>query len=173
MNIYFLLEYSKKSIVLFFIALTALSLQIFISALNPTNFYITPHLLLIVIIYLSFFQQSIFSSFAVFFFGLFYDLFSSSLLGPWAGAFILMYALVILLGNYFFFDTFFSIMGTTFICSLLSSIVFNAIHSQIGSGYRRTISDILLEALTTSLIAPSVCKVIARFYSDDNRLLSI
>lgn len=58
---------------------------------------LVPNLVLLVVVYLAFLEPSTGGAFLAFILGLEFDLASGVLLGPWAGAFVLVYGLLVVL----------------------------------------------------------------------------
>lgn len=125
---------------------------------------IVPNLMLIVVAYLAFHEASVLGLLLSFMLGLLFDLGSGALLGPWAGAFVVVFMLLTSMTQRIFVDS----PLTAFVAVLLGALVAQGIYLGLYAQFR-TLEllpmasglRVLLEALASAVCAP-ICFAILR-----------
>jgi cell shape-determining protein MreD len=83
-----------------------------------------PNLMIILIVFIAFFFRGISALLSVFFLGLQFDLFTGTLLGPWAGAFSAVFLIIHILTPRLYVDSKMVVAITSAVASAASSIVY-------------------------------------------------
>lgn len=113
---------------------------------------VVPGLLLVLVVFLAFYETSVLGVVLSFFLGIEYDLCSGLMIGPWAGSFVVVFGVVASLSQRIFVESPVAVMVTVFLSSLLSNFVFLLIvlqvrHTSIAFGW-----TFFIEALLTSAV---------------------
>jgi rod shape-determining protein MreD len=116
--------------------------------------YLIPQLVLLVVIQSAFAQGNVVGVCVAFLLGLVVDVSSAVLIGPWAGAFVTVYAALTMLSRGFFVDSTFVTMIMSCVSTVVAGVFFSFVspHSNLTS-----VSDVgtlFGHAITTALIAP-------------------
>ncbi len=125
---------------------------------------IVPGLALILVVFLAFYNTSVFGAALAFALGLELDLCSGLLLGPWAGAFVAAYGVVALLSPRIFVESPVAIMLTVFFASLLASFAYLVVIAQVQHVEMGFSAGMFLEALLTALVCVPVIGLFRRCY---------
>ena len=141
----------RKAITILLLAVVGILVQgTLIKALFPGA--ISPSLLLIMVVFLAFYEGNFWGLATAFCLGLLLDMCSGLLLGPWSGAFVLVFAGVSSLSQRIFVESPVAVMITTFLSSLFSNLVYFLIVLQVRrSGFVFSWS-LALEALFTAIL---------------------
>jgi rod shape-determining protein MreD len=118
--------------------------------------YLLPQLVVLLIVYLSFTEVSVFGSFLAFALGLILDFSSAILVGPWAGAMVAVYGVLALLSQRLFIDSSIVAIVTTFGAVLFGNILYMLLayeYRLVEWGY---VGQAFGEAFVTALLAPLV-----------------
>jgi rod shape-determining protein MreD len=86
--------------------------------------HLSPNLMVILIVFIAFHFRGISALISVFLLGLQFDLFTGTLLGPWAGSFSAVFLIIHLLTPRLFVDSQIVVATTTAVASAASSIVY-------------------------------------------------
>lgn len=117
---------------------------------------VMPNLMVILVVYLAFYQQNLLGVFTAYLLGLEFDFCSGKLIGPWAGAFVATYAAIHALSFRMFIESGFSAFFTAGIASVVANsvyLLFALDSTQLSFGM---FLEILIEALLTGALAPFV-----------------
>jgi rod shape-determining protein MreD len=151
----------NKSIFVLLIGLVAVFVQ---GSLIHTFFpgAIIPDLVLVMVVYLSFYDAGVLGAVLSFLLGLEYDFFSDMLIGPRAGSYTVVYALFASLSQRIFVESAFA----AFVSVLFSSFLNSVVYLVLISGFKTTNSDIfstsIFEALFTAVVGPILLRVLKR-----------
>lgn len=125
--------------------------------------FLVPNLALIAIVYLGLREVHVVGALLAFLLGIQFDLFSATLLGPWAGAFMVVFALLASLSQRMFIES----SVTIVVASLISSLIANGVYVTLLYQFRPVepalVSVSFAEALVTALISPVVFKFFCYF----------
>ena len=140
-------------LVAIFVSLGGLSLEGALIAMGiPLS--LVPELVLIFVIFISFYETSAYGAFLAFLCGLMVDVSSGQLLGPWAGAYVLSFGAVSLISDRIFVESGLSLLSVAIFMTLFSHAVFLLIAvdpiSQLLSGWIVLVG----KSLTTAFVAP-------------------
>lgn len=129
----------------------------------PTSW--TPNLQLILMVYCALSDVSIGGVLLCFLLGLEYDLFSGTILGPWAGAFSLVAGVLALAAQRIFLES----ALTVLLLVACSSIVATTVYLTLLYQFRPVASDVvswsMLETLVTALVAPLMFRLLRPLYT--------
>lgn len=121
-----------------------------------------PDLLLILVVYLAFYDSSPLGAVLTFVLGLQFDLFSEMLLGPRAGSLVIVYGVLAALSQRLFVESLFAAFVSVFLSSVVNSVVYIILLSDAKPTHAYFFYIALLEALFTALIAPFLFKGLKR-----------
>lgn len=152
---------TRRIVVLLVYGLIAALLQgtVLRSVLPP---YLVPNLVLIGIVYLGLFDVSIPGLLTAFALGLQLDLFSATLLGPWAGAAAIVCGLLALIAQRIFLESVTTIMLAVFTASLVANTVCLALLYQFRPVENAFALFSFVEAFATALVAPAVFMILRK-----------
>lgn len=120
-----------------------------------------PDLVLVLVVFISFFQASMRGAVLAFCLGLLVDLGSVTILGPRAAAYVFVFGFLSSLSQRLFIESSFAVIGSTFCASLVAqfvhAVIFFEFHPGNGGALFPFFSwSTLLEAFFTAAIAPAV-----------------
>ena len=113
-----------------------------------------PNLVVIMVVFLGFYEVTAFGALLVFIIGIEMDLCSGVLLGPSAGAYSITFGVLAALSTRLFVESGFAVVLAVFGSSILSSLVYLLLVFQFSPSAGRSFSIIFLEALFTAIVAP-------------------
>ena len=113
----------KRYIVVLLIGLAAIAIQgALLTMMVPE--YLVPNLVLILVVFLGFYDVRLSTLFLVFLLGLQFDLASGVLIGPWAGAFVVVFLLLAFMAQSIFIESVVSVVISVFVASLVSDFIY-------------------------------------------------
>lgn len=115
-----------------------------------------PNLLLILVVFLGFFEISPIGAILAFLIGAFLDLSSGVLLGPSAGSYTLIFGALAALSTRLFVESGFAVAVTVFLCSIFGNLVYLLLVSQFSPSAGRSFGLLFGEAFTSALLAPVI-----------------
>ena len=148
--------YLKRFALILLLGLVAVWIQgtVLRSFFSPQG--VVPNLLLILVVFLGFYEVSVFGAILAFAIGLEFDLFSGVRLGPWAGTLVFLYGSLACFAQRIFVDSSLSSMVAVFFSSIVGSgmylLFMYGSHPSAGD----MIWTLLLEALFTAVCAPFI-----------------
>ena len=116
--------------------------------------WLIPNLIVLGAVFLGFYEGTIFGALLCFMLGLQLDLAGAQLLGPWAGALVVVFGLVSSMQTRIFVDSPLAASITVFACSLVASGVYLIISYQFQKSILEVASFSVAEGLITALLAP-------------------
>jgi rod shape-determining protein MreD len=125
--------------------------------------YLIPNFLLVIVVFLGFFEVSALGVILSFFIGLLFDLFSGALIGPWAGSFVFVYALLAIFAQRLFIHSISTVMISVFVANLISTGIYLALLYQFQPIRTGLLSISLIESFVSALIAPplfALCRIL-------------
>jgi|GEM_PF-1440065 len=123
---------------------------------------LVPEIVLIFVMYLSFFQTNAFGAFLAFLCGLLVDMSSGHLLGPWAGAYVLAFGLVAIISDRVFVESRTSLSVIAGVLTLLTHIAYLLISMDPFSHILDASVLLIGKAITTAFVAPLFFPLIRR-----------
>jgi rod shape-determining protein MreD len=124
--------------------------------------FTTPNLVLILVVFMGFFEASPLGAVLVFLIGLESDLCSGVSIGPIAGAYSAVFGVIVALSTRLFVESGVAVAISVFVSSLVSSVVYLLLGYQFSFTSGRTASLILWEATFTAVLAPATFAVLRR-----------
>ena len=120
-----------------------------------------PDIVLILVVFISFFQATLRGALLAFLLGLLVDLSSATILGPRAGAYIFIFGFLSSISQRLFIESNLAVLGSAFCASLVAQFVYVVIFFEFHPSHTFTlwpyfIWSTLLEAVSTAIIAPGV-----------------
>jgi rod shape-determining protein MreD len=122
-----------------------------------------PNFLLVLVVFLGFFEVSALGVILSFFIGLLFDLFSGTLIGPWAGSFVFVYALLAIFAQRLFIHSISTVMISVFIANLAATGLYLALLYQFQPIRSGLLSVSFIESFVSALVAPllfGLCRVL-------------
>lgn len=124
--------------------------------------FILPQLMLLVVIGAAFSGSSVPGVVAAFLLGLLLDLSSAVLVGPWAGAFVTVYAGLALISQRLFIESGLVAAVVAFVASIAAGTFFALLSPQSDLAMWRHIAQIMGQAAVTAVLAPWVVAIVAK-----------
>lgn len=124
--------------------------------------YLIPNFLLIAVVFLGFHEVSVLGVVLAFLCGLIFDLFSGTLIGPWSGSFVFVYALLALFAQRLFTRSLSTVVLSVFLANVIATALYFALLYQFQSIEGRLFSISLIESLSSALVAPLVFTLLNR-----------
>ena len=121
---------------------------------------VIPNFLLILVVFLGFYDVTPFGACMAFLVGLISDLCSGILVGPSAGAFALVFAALSALSSTIFVESSIATMVAVFGSSIFGSICYLFMVYQFSPAVGWSLAHVLLEALITCFFAPPIFRLL-------------
>ncbi len=121
-----------------------------------------PNLLLIMVVFLGFFEISPIGAILAFSIGLLLDLSSGVLIGPSAGSYTLIFGVLAALSTRLFVESGFAVAVTVFICSIFGNLTYLLLVSQFSPSAGQSLGVLFGEAFTSALLAPLIFILLKR-----------
>lgn len=123
-----------------------------------------PELVLVFVVYLSFFQTNSYGALLAFMCGLMIDMSSGHLLGPWAGAYVLAFGVISIISDRIFVESSISLSTVAALLTLLTHVIYLLISmdsfSELYSAGMLLFGKALCTALVTPLFFPLLRRVL-------------
>jgi rod shape-determining protein MreD len=127
--------------------------------------FFVPNLIVILAVFLAFYESSILGCILVFLLGLMLDMSGGVVLGPWAGSMVFIFAVVAVLAQRIFVESPVAVMVTTSICALVANVVHAGLSYQVSraefASYGRVFGEAFVTALLCPLLFPLLRKLLA------------
>ncbi len=117
------------------------------------HFYV-PNLLVILTVFLAFYESSILGTILAFLLGLLLDMSGGVVLGPWSGSFVFIFAAIAVLSQRIFVESPVAVMVTTGIATLVADMVHAGLSYQLSSSEFSSYGRLFGEAVFTALLCP-------------------
>jgi rod shape-determining protein MreD len=150
-----------RLLVCFFVAVMLLSIQGILHSVGVPAWLI-PQGLLVCVVFLAFYEFSLAGVVMAFLLGLLLDMSSGVLLGPWAGSYIIVYAIFAFLSQRLFVESVVVKMSVVAVGTILGGIVFLLLAFEYQSVSREDLVVLCGQALASAAVAPVVFKVLSR-----------
>lgn len=122
--------------------------------------WLIPQGVLICVVFLAFYECSVAGALAAFVLGLLLDSSSGVLLGPWAGAYIVVYAVFSFVSQRLFVESLGVAMVVVASAAVLSGVIFLLLAFEYQAVTREDFGMLLGQALSSALIAPVLFKAL-------------
>lgn len=140
------------------LALAVVVLQVVVSGILP-EFVANPNLLLGLVIFLAFHEATPLSALLVFGLGLVMDMAGGIMLGPWAGAFCLVFAAIASVSQRVFIESYASTAFAAFFASLMTSLLVLMLTGVLSTRGWSSVTVLVSEACLTALLAPFIVRL--------------
>lgn len=154
----------RRFLLTFALALIALLLQgTLLRLILPS--LLVPNLILTIVVFLSFFDVTTFGAFLAFLVGLILDMGSGNhLLGPWAGASVVIFGVLASLSQRIFVESSFTAIVIVASSCFFGSIVFSIMVFQFQSDHHWQLVSVLMQSVVTGALAPLILPLIKTVY---------
>ncbi len=133
--------------------------------------WLLPQGLIVCVVYLAFFESSIAGALLAFGCGLLLDLTTATVLGPWAGAYVLAYALLSFVSPRLFVESTVVTSVVTGVTSLFAGSVYLFLAFEYQSLSQEDIVVLLGQASASAIVAPAISSIIGRVCGRSNSRL--
>jgi rod shape-determining protein MreD len=124
--------------------------------------YFIPQCIVVVVVFLAFYEISLVGASLAFVLGLLTDLAAGHSLGPWAGACVTVYGVFVLLSQRLFIDSGPVAMAVSALSVVLAQLLYLSIESNRPEFSLSLLAEILASAVCSGLCAPLVFALLAR-----------
>ena len=124
--------------------------------------WLLPQGLIVCVVYLAFFESSVAGALLAFACGLLLDLTTATVLGPWAGAYVLAYAILSFVSPRLFVESIAVTMLVAGVTSVFAGSVYLFLAFEYHSLSRDNIAGLLGQASASAVVAPVVSSILAR-----------
>lgn len=118
--------------------------------------YLVPNLLIVLLVYLGFYESNALGAVLAFLLGLQLDLCSELLLGPWAGSFVVVFCVLTLLSQRIFVESILVVFLACGLASLFCSLLYLSLIYEFKPVGSQVWSLLLTEAVLTGAVGPLV-----------------
>lgn len=123
---------------------------------------VLPQLMLLVVVGAAFSGSNVPGVVAAFLLGLLLDLSSAVLVGPWAGAFVTVYAGLALISQRLFIESGLVAAFVAFVAAIVAGTFFALLSPQSDLAMWRHIAQIMSQAAVTAVLAPWIVALVAK-----------
>ena len=146
---------TRRSLLMLILGLIAIYIQgTVLREIGPS--WVVPNLLIIMVVFLGFFEASIRGATLAFLLGLELDFANGLLVGPWAGAFVVSFGILASLSQRIFVESPVAAMFAAFGSSIVSSLVYLTLVYEFHPAVTAMVPFSLLEAVINAVLAPFV-----------------
>lgn len=124
--------------------------------------WLVPQGVLVCVVFLAFYEFSLAGVVLAFLLGLLLDLSSGVLLGPWAGAYLVVYTMFAFLSQRLFVESAAVAMSVVAVATVLAGTVFLLLAFEYQSVTREDLLMLGGQAVASALLAPVVFRVLSR-----------
>ncbi len=147
------METAKKILLILTIGVLAIFIQgSLIKAIFPS--LVSPNLILVLVVFLSFYDVTPLGAFMAFLLGLELDLYTGVLLGPNAAAMVVVFGVFSALSQRIFVHSGFAAMVAVLFSSMLDQIVYMILISEFRPVGVELVTIAIIEAILSALVAP-------------------
>ncbi len=151
----------RKMALLSILVILALFLQgSLLAAILPNA--LVPNLLVVILVFISFYEASVLGAILAFFLGLLLDLYGAVLLGPWSGAFVATFAFFGLMSRRMFVDSPLAVAFVSFWSFLLTHFVYLVLVFEVRPVNFGSAWQFIGKALVTAIVAPLMIAALKR-----------
>jgi len=124
--------------------------------------WLLPQGLIACVVYLAFFESSVAGALLAFACGLLLDLTTATVLGPWAGAYVLVYALLSFMSPRLFVESAVVTMLVAGVTSVFAGSVYLFLAFEYQALSREDLVMLLGQGLSSAVVAPMIVSVLGR-----------
>lgn len=124
--------------------------------------FLVPNLLIILVVFLAFFDGTPLGAGLSFLLGLELDIYNGILLGPWAGSYVVVYGVLAFLSQRIFVETALAAFVVVLFSSLLANLVYVVLTFDFRPVGHSILLPLLLEAALSGVIAPAGLALLRR-----------
>ena len=124
--------------------------------------FLVPQLVVVLVVSLAFSEVSVFGCVMTFILGLLMDFSSAMLVGPWAGALVVVYGVLAVLSHRLFIESGVAAMIITFLSVVAANVLFSLFGAEYPSMNWEYPKQVIGQALITALLAPLVLFLLTR-----------
>lgn len=158
----------KRCIFVLLLGLVAVFIQsTILKAVLPS--IIIPNFLIILLVFLAFYETSPAGVCTAFLLGLEFDLHGGILLGPWAGSFVAVYCALASLSQRIFVDSALAAFTVVLFSSFLSSFIFVVLVYEFQPVQLSLLYTAFVEALLNGIVAPLLMALLRRYLARRER----
>lgn len=129
--------------------------------------YMIPNLLLVLVVFIGFYEVSVLGVVLAFSCGFLFDLFSGTLIGPWSGSFVFIYVLLALFAQRLFTRSSSTVIISVFIANVISTTLYFALLYQFQPIRGSLFSVSVIESLSSAIVAPFVFLLLGKLLTGD------
>ena len=150
---------TRRSLLVIILGLIAIFVQgTVLRAIGPA--WVVPNLLVIIVVFLGFYESSVRGATLAFLLGLELDFANGLLVGPWAGAFVVSFGILASLSQRIFVESPLAAVIATFACSIVSAVVYFTLVYEFHPAVTIIVPFSVAEATLNALLAPVVFGVL-------------
>ena len=158
----------KRCILVLLLGLLAIFVQsTLLKAILPQM--VIPNFLLILLVFLAFYETSLAGVITAFLLGLEFDLHGGILLGPWAGSFVAVYCALASLSQRIFVDSALAAFTVVLFSSFLSSFIFVVLVFEFQPVQLGLMYTAFIEALLNGFLAPPLMALLRKYMTRRER----
>ncbi len=124
--------------------------------------YMIPNFVLVLVVFIGFYEVSVLGVVLAFLCGILFDLFSGTLIGPWSGSFVFIYVLLALFAQRLFTHSKSTVIISVFIANIISTTLYFALLYQFQPLRGSLFSVSVIESLSSAVVAPFVFMLLNR-----------
>ena len=144
---------NRRSVLVLILGLIAIFIQgTVLREVGPS--WVVPNLLVILVVFLGFFEASFRGATLAFLLGLELDFANGLLVGPWAGAFVVSFGILASLSQRLFVESSLAVMIAALVSSIVSNLVYFTLVYEFHPAVTVMVPFSLLEALLNGFLAP-------------------
>lgn len=120
--------------------------------------FLIPQGCLVCVVFLAFYEFSLAGAFLSFFLGLLLDMSSALLLGPWAGGYVIAYAMIAFISQRLFVESLYVAFSVVVAAALVSGLVFTLLAFEYQAPAADDLIVLIGQAVSSGAITPIVFK---------------
>ena len=150
---------TRRSLLVLVLGLIAIFIQgTVLRAISPA--WVVPNLLVIIVVFLGFYEASVRGATLAFILGLELDFANGLLVGPWAGAFVVSFGILASLSQRIFVESPLAAIIAVFACSIVSAIVYFTLVYEFHPAVTVIVPFSVAEAALNAVLAPFIFGVL-------------
>jgi len=150
---------TRRSLLVVIVGLIAIFVQgTVLRAIGPD--WVVPNLLIIIVVFLGFYEASVRGATLAFLLGLELDFANGLLVGPWAGAFVVSFGILASLSQRIFVESPLAAVTAAFGCSIISDVVYFTLVYEFHPAVTVIVPFSVAEAALNAVLAPAIFGVL-------------
>ena len=155
---------TKQLFALFGLAIFALSIQSLVRFYQSSIPFSCPQLILILVFYTGFTIRDVRGLLLSFFLGLLNDFATGLVVGPWAGAYTVVYTLLALISQGVFTEAISTIVVGALVANVVATSTYVLLSFSFTGGSSAAVFGVIVESLVTAIVAPVIFAFIRWFF---------